>query len=79
MWRGMYLHEDTCVGMEERTGGGRAMESTKEPLMAPSRQGPGKNIGSRRVTGGNSILGIFLLQVECSGRVVQWSMERAGE
>lgn len=60
-WRGMAPHEETHVGAKGGTGGGREMESSREPLMAPSGQGPGENIGARRVTGGNGILGILLL------------------
>ena len=80
-WRGMAPHEETRVGAEERIGGGRAMESSREPFMAPSGQGPGGNIGACRVTGGNVILGILLLYfvVAGCGRVEQRSMERAGD
>ena len=46
------------------------MESSREPFMAPSGQGSGDNIEVCRVTRGNSLLGILLLQVECYGRVV---------
>ena len=79
MWRGMAPHEGTHVGAEEGTGEWRVMESSREPFMAPSGQGPGGNIEDRRVTGGKSILGILLLQGKCCDKVVQRSMDRAGE
>ena len=75
MWRGMALHEGTCVSVEGRTGRWRKMESSREPFMAPSGHGLGKNIGGRRVTGGYISLGSLLLQGKCSRRVVHKRME----
>lgn len=47
--------------------------------MAPSGQGPSNNIGACRVAEGDNSPGLLLSQVECYGKVVQWSMEREGE
>ena len=71
----MAPHEGTHARAEKRTGGWRAMESSREPFMAPSGQGLGRNIGDKRVTGGYIILGILLLQGKCCGKVVQRSMD----
>lgn len=47
--------------------------------MPPSRHGLGGNIGDRRVTGGDIILGILLLEGKFHDRVVQRSMDQAVE
>ena len=79
MWRGMAPHEETRVGAEEGTRGGRDMEPSKEPFMAPSGQGLDENIGECRVVEKDNSLGLLLSQVAWCGKVAQGSMEREGE
>ena len=60
MWRGMALHEETHVGVEEGTEGGKVMESSREPFKSPSIQGSCDNIGACRVADGDNSLGLLL-------------------
>ena len=75
MWRGMAPHEETRVGVEEGTGGGRFMESNREPFMAPSGQGLVENIGECKVVEDGNSFRSFLSQVACGRKVAQRSME----
>lgn len=73
-WKGIVPHDLARGNGDERTVGGPKVESSREPFIAPSGLGQGKNIGSTSVTGMN-ILFVVLWQVWSKSWVVHWSWE----
>lgn len=77
--RGVASLEFLCVEMEDRTCRGMVLESSRKPLMAPSRWGSTGNIGGCGVVKGEVCFIPLLVQVEQSCRVIVKEMVREGD
>ena len=66
-------------GKDDRTERGVAMESSREPFMAPLGLGSVGNIGGCEVAKGTSQFSLLLVQVDYSSRVTEMEMEREGD
>lgn len=63
-WGGVASPVFPCVEMEDGTGRGMALESSREPLMAPSGRGSTDNIGGCGVAKGEVCFIPLLVQAE---------------